>query len=101
MAQKQVFKQRSRGVPQGFVHNWKYRRNVREKKIGPKTWLVTAKGTKTKTNPTKHMGPEVGSSYDWDWRIRQRTTKVSKNKYNVKSVGIKKLVKSHKPKSHY
>ncbi len=105
MAQKQIFKKRQRqGVPVGYKHDWNQRQRVREKKIGPKTYIVHEKGYKKSRFSKRKSGPKVGTSFDWHWNRKQRTTKIDKDTYKVEAVSTKKLIKVNKPskrRSHY
>ena len=88
-------KKKKKGVPRGYVHNWKYVGKWNEKKTGPGTWHIDFKATKRKK--AEKGGPPKGFKIHWKINADQYAVKTGKGKYQTRMIGTKKLISKKTP----
>lgn len=91
-----------KGVPRGYVHNWKYKGHWREKKIG-KYWKVDFRATKSRKTARSMGSFGIGTKGAWKIKGIQYIKKTGKGKYQTRLIARKYPLKFHvkKPRKHH
>ena len=83
----------SKGVRKGYTHIWTYRGPWKERKIGPGTWKVAFRATKSKKHSGRG-GPAIGAKIHWRFsNVHQYAVKTGRGRYQTILLGTKHLVK--------
>ena len=93
--QKQLFKKKSKAVPVGFKHAWKYKTEQWfEQKIKPKTWTFTYYQTKGRKyyKAKPGQGMPIGDTIIWGIKAIQTAKKTGANTYKLIMKGTKKQI---------
>lgn len=84
---------KKRGVPKGYIHNWKYQGHWKEKKNKDGSWNIDFRATKGKR--AKGYGNfKKGFKIHWKIIADQYATKIGKGRYQTRLIGKKFRVHS-------